>query len=286
MLVAQPPAAQKLLVDPHGCADEPQLLRAHPGAYLHMTAPDEESVQGAVGSVELRHVRKVVADYQDLVQFLHLQLLGRLRDLALLLDDAPQRRLVPLIPVRLLPFGIHPQVLLNVLLDGDPAVVDVDGRAKDVDPFEDAPVLLQNQADQRHGFARFGRSEENARARNQGHHGVRGLFAAVFWRGEKLDLSHFLCFTCQTRSREAGRRVCQRTATQQDAGGVLRAIRAASPGVHRCVPTHCRCFPRNPGGESGGVVLYSTALPASGKRRGNPVPTPGLSVAILRPRQD
>ena len=57
VLVAQPPAAEELLVDPHGCADEPQLLRAHPGADLHMTAPDEESVQGAVGSVELRHIR-------------------------------------------------------------------------------------------------------------------------------------------------------------------------------------------------------------------------------------
>ena len=79
----------------------------------------------------------------------------------------------------------------------------------------------------------------------------------------------------------------QRTAAQQDADGVFRAIRAASPGVHRCVPTHCRCFPRNPGGESGGVVLHSTALPAfSGKHRGNPAPTPGLSVAILCPRQD
>ena len=33
------------------------------------------------------------------------------------------------------------------------AVVDVDGRAKDVDPFEDAPVLLQNQADQSRGFS-------------------------------------------------------------------------------------------------------------------------------------
>ena len=31
VLVAQPPAAEELLVDPHGCADEPQLLRAHPG---------------------------------------------------------------------------------------------------------------------------------------------------------------------------------------------------------------------------------------------------------------
>ena len=158
---------------------------AHPGADLHVTAPDEESVQGAVGSVELRHVRKVVQDNQHLIQFLHLQLLGRLRDLALLLDDAPQCRLVPILPVRLLPFGIHPQVLLDVLLDGNPAVIDADGRAKDVDPFEDAPVLLQNQADQSHGFPRFGRSEENARARNQWHHGVRGLFAAVFWRGEK-----------------------------------------------------------------------------------------------------
>ena len=40
-------------------------------------------------------------------------------------------------------------------------------------------------------------------------------------------------------------------------------------------------------GESGGVVLYSTALPAfSKKHRGNPVPTPGLSVAILCPRQN
>ena len=48
VLVAQPPAAEELHVHPHGCADEPQLLRAHPGAYLHVPAPDEESVQGAV----------------------------------------------------------------------------------------------------------------------------------------------------------------------------------------------------------------------------------------------
>ena len=31
VLVAQPPAAEELHVHPHGCADEPQLLRAHPG---------------------------------------------------------------------------------------------------------------------------------------------------------------------------------------------------------------------------------------------------------------
>ena len=95
VLVAQPPAAEELHVHAHRCADEPQLLRAHPGAYLHVSAPDEESVQGAVRLVQLRRVSKVVDDYKHLVQFLHFQLLGRLRDLALLLDDAPQRRLVP-----------------------------------------------------------------------------------------------------------------------------------------------------------------------------------------------
>ena len=36
VLVAQPPAAEKLLIDPHCCADKPQLLGAHPGAYLQV----------------------------------------------------------------------------------------------------------------------------------------------------------------------------------------------------------------------------------------------------------
>ena len=70
-----------------------------------MPASDEERVQGAVRLVQLRRVSKVVDDYKHLVQFLHFQLLGRLRDLALLLDDAPQRRLVPLVPVGLLASG-------------------------------------------------------------------------------------------------------------------------------------------------------------------------------------
>ena len=120
VLVAQPPAAEKLLIDPHGCADEPQLLGAHPGADLHAPASDEECIQGAVGLVQLRGVGEVVDDYKHLVEFLHFQLLGRLGDLALPLDDAPQRSLVPLVVVPL-PFGIHPQVLLYVLLDGDPS---------------------------------------------------------------------------------------------------------------------------------------------------------------------
>ena len=155
VLVAQPPAAEELLVDPHGCTDEPQLLRANPGADLHVPTPEEESVQGAVWFMQLRHVRKIVQDDQRLVQFLHLQLLGRLRDLALLLDDAPQRRLVPILPVGLVFLHVHPQVLLDILLDGNPAVIDVYARTEDVDSLKHAPVLLQNQADQSHGFARF-----------------------------------------------------------------------------------------------------------------------------------
>ena len=48
VLVAQPPAAEKLHVHPHRCADEPQLLRAHPGADLHVSASYKECIQGAV----------------------------------------------------------------------------------------------------------------------------------------------------------------------------------------------------------------------------------------------
>ena len=36
MLVAHPPAAEKLLIDPHCCADEPQLLGANPGARFRL----------------------------------------------------------------------------------------------------------------------------------------------------------------------------------------------------------------------------------------------------------
>ena len=92
-----------------------------------MPTPDEERVQGAVGLVQLRAICEVVADYQHLVEFLHLQLLGCLGDLALPLDDAPQRCLVPLVVVGLFPLGINTQVLLYVLLDGDPASILMDG---------------------------------------------------------------------------------------------------------------------------------------------------------------
>ena len=167
MLVAQPPAAEELHVDPHGCADEPQLLRAHPGADLHVTASDEERVKGAMRLVELRRVSKVVDDYKHLVQFLHFQLLGRFRDLALLLDDALQGGLIP---VSLLTLRVHPQVLLDVLLDGDPAIIDVDAWAENVDPLKHALVLLQDETDERHSFARLAGPKEDARAWHQGHH--------------------------------------------------------------------------------------------------------------------
>ena len=151
-----------------------------------MTRAAAQRIQGAVWFVQLRHVRYIVQDDQHLVQFLHLQLLRRLRDLALLLDDAPQCRLVPILPVGLVFLHVHPQVLLDILLDGNPAVIDVYAWTEDVDSLKHAPVLLQNQADQSHGFAGLAGAEEDARTWHQGHHGVRGLLAAVLCRGKQL----------------------------------------------------------------------------------------------------
>ena len=166
------------------CADEP-------GADLHVPASDEERVKGAVRLVELRAICVVVQDNQHLVQFLHLQLLGRLGDLALPLDDAPQRRLVQLVVVGLLALRVHPQVLLDVLLDGDPAVVDVYAGAEDVDFLKDSAILLQNHADQRHSLARFGRPEEDARAwARRGPRVVTGILC----RRKQLDLPYLPYF--------------------------------------------------------------------------------------------
>ena len=66
---------------------------------LQVPTPDEERVQGAVRFVKLWAICEVVADYQHLIQLLHLQLLGCLGDLALPLDDVTQRCLVPLVVV-------------------------------------------------------------------------------------------------------------------------------------------------------------------------------------------
>ena len=50
VLVAEPPAAEKLHVRTSSRADEPQLLGADPGADLHAPAADKQRVQGSVGS--------------------------------------------------------------------------------------------------------------------------------------------------------------------------------------------------------------------------------------------
>ena len=153
VLVAEAPAAEELRVNANRHADEAQLLGADPSAYLEMPAADKQRVQRAVRLVELRRVCEIVYDHQNLVEPLHLQLLAGVGDLALLLDDAPQRRLVPIVPVGLFALCVHAQVLLDVALDGDPPVVDVDRGTENVHTLEDAAILLQYEADQRHSFA-------------------------------------------------------------------------------------------------------------------------------------
>ena len=83
-LVAQPPDAGELHVDPHRRADEPQLLGAHPGADLHVPAANEQRVQRPVPRppVQLRLVGEVV-DHQHLVKALQAQLLAGAHHLAL-----------------------------------------------------------------------------------------------------------------------------------------------------------------------------------------------------------
>ena len=202
-----------------------------------MPTSNEERVEGAVRLVQLRRVSKVVDDYKHLVQFLHFQLLGRLRDLALLLDDAPQRRLVPLVPIGLLPLCVHPQVLLNVLLDGDPAVVDVDTRAEDVNSLKDAAILSRIRLIRATVLPDFDGPRKMP-------HGVRGLLTAILCRRKQLDLPHSFALLPKF---EAGK----------------------------------------PGGKRGSALLESRTLPQfSGRHRGNPALTTGLSGAILRWQQD
>ena len=65
VLIALPPAAKELHVNPHGGVKEPQLLGIHPGSNLHVTASDEERVKGAVGLVELRAVGVIALSLPD-----------------------------------------------------------------------------------------------------------------------------------------------------------------------------------------------------------------------------
>ena len=134
------PDHEELGVHPDGVAYEAQLLGADPGGNLEVPAPHEEGVQGRVAGllVQARRVREVVDENQDLVELLHLELLAGLGDLALLADDLPQRRLVPVLEVDLLPVRGDFHGLLDVLLHGAPAVVHVDAWAEDVDALKAA----------------------------------------------------------------------------------------------------------------------------------------------------
>ena len=202
-LVPQAPDHEELGVHPDGVAYKAQLLGADPGGDLEVPAPYKERVQGRVAGllVQVRAVGEVVYENQDLVELLHLELLAGLGDLALLADDLPQRRLVPVLEVDLLPVRGDFHGLLDVLLHGAPAIIDVDARAEDVDALKAAPVLLQNHADQGHRFARLAWSEQNSGRRQFGHHWVAWLLAPVVGSREDLDLAH----TLPTVRRRGGR---------------------------------------------------------------------------------
>ena len=161
-------------------------------AWVRRSRPCERPRQGLRcpcrrGVVQVRRVGEVVDENQDLVQLLHLELLAGLGDLALLADDLPQRRLVPVLEVDLLPVRGHLHGLLDVLLHAAPAVVHVD-----VDALKAASVLLQDHGDQGHRLAQLARPEQNAGRGQFGHHWVAWLLASVVWGWEDLDLAHAL----------------------------------------------------------------------------------------------
>ena len=191
-LIAEAPDTEELRVDPDGVADQAQLLRRDQSADLEVPAPHEERVQGGVphALVQVRAVGEVVDDYQDLVQAAHFELLARLRDLALLVDDAPQGALVPVLEVDLLAGRVDAHRVFDVLLHWAPAVVDVDRGAKHHDALEAAAVLLQDHADQGDRLAALRGPDEDAGHGQSGHHRIGGLLHLVGRRGEDLDLAH------------------------------------------------------------------------------------------------
>ena len=111
----------------------------------------ERRIAGAL--VQVGAICKVVYENQDLVQLLHFHLLGHLGDLALLVYDALQGRLVPVLEVDLFPVSVHLHGFFDVFLDGPPAVVYIDAGGKEVDALEAATVLFENRGDQGHRFA-------------------------------------------------------------------------------------------------------------------------------------
>ena len=120
-----------------------------------MPPADEQSVQGRVSGllVESRRVCVIIDDDQNLVELLHFQLLARLGDLALLIDDPAQSGFIPVLEVDLLAVRRDLHDLLDVLLHGSPAVIDVDARTENDDSFEtaDPPACPSSEAAGRWG---------------------------------------------------------------------------------------------------------------------------------------
>ena len=182
-LVAEAPDAHELHVHTDGGADEPQFLRGHPGRNLHVAPADEESVERTVAgaAVELRLVREIVNYDENFVQFFEAQFLGFAGDLLLLLDDAAEGSLIPLVEVDLLPLRVHAHAVLDEFLDRFPGIVDLDRGAEDVDALEDRltagrQVLVQDGADECYRLPRFARPEEDASAGHAGNDRVAWLF--------------------------------------------------------------------------------------------------------------
>ena len=162
-MIAEAPDAEELCVDSNRVADQAQLLGAHERADLEVPSAHKQGVQRGVPSalVQVGAIGEVVDDYQDLVKAAHLQLLARLRDLALLVHDAAQRLLVPGLEVDLLAGRVDFHRVLDVLLHGAPAVVDIDRGAEDVDALEEPAVLLQDHAYQSHRLAAFAGADQD-----------------------------------------------------------------------------------------------------------------------------
>ena len=155
-----------------------------------MPPADEQSVQGRASPVFLWRVCVIIADDQNLVELLHFQLLARLGDLALLIDDPAQSGFIPVLEVDLLAVRRDLHDLLDVLLDGPPAVIDVDARTENDDSFETAAILLQNHAYEGRALAGLARTHQHARHREPRDNGVLRLLDLVGRRWKELDLAH------------------------------------------------------------------------------------------------
>ena len=191
-LVAQTPDHEELGIDPDRVADQAELLGGDDGGDLEVPPADEQGVQSGVAGflVERRRVRVVVNNHQNLIELLHLKLLARLGDLALLVDDPAQSGFIPILEVHLLTVRRNLHGLLDVPLDGTPAVIHVDARAENDDSFETAAVLLQNHADQGCALPRLARTDQHARHRKARYDGVLRLLDLVGRRWKELDLAH------------------------------------------------------------------------------------------------